>query len=533
MRLGTLTIAITLLTVSLVGCLGQEDLPGGEGPPDEGPAAPNWAEAALASSDAHDHEDRAQHANMTTPNFQVIGHDPLVTDLDGTSPGGSSCGDAATTADGRRLGAQKMADSRGVVVTDLTDASAPTKLGELVLTGTHIYDVAVVPDGQHIALITSQPKEGPLPTGSVGADGHLGTWESPCTDGPVPVTLGQAVQDPVPRPSSLLLVDISDPANPEIVDQRPITGLGHGVFSTTVDEAIWVMGITENLAEGARHYHLYRLTQGPTGPTLEPLSVYAAEPVPEQAQGLIGHSDAWIKPHPKTDQTLGYLSAGGTFEIVDYSDPTMPERLSVWTDMRDGVFDHNIHSAHALDTLWNGTHYTVVGPELGGPPENGAPTGTVWVLDTTDPTDPKEVAAWTLPHEVAWDGSLQFSTHYLTVHDRTLFVSAYHGGIWAIDLADVDQGTPEDPVLLPSIGVFMPAAEAPHPEGYGFPWTPNLEEVHVLDEANGTLVTYDSNSGVYTFTFDADRPAPPPEPWPIEPLPPANGTLPPANGTLP
>lgn len=401
----------------------------------------------------------------------------------------------------------------------------------------------MVPDGQHLALVTAQPKEGPLPTGlGIARPGNgqvLGTWQSACSDEPVPLVLDQAAQDPVPRPSSLLLVDISDPAAPEIVDQRPISGLGHGVFSTTVDGETWVMAITENLAEGARHYHLYRLAEAPSGTVLEPLSVYAAEPVPEQAQGLIGHSDAWIKTHPKTNQTLGYLAAGGTFEIVDYSDPQMPERLSVWTDMRgDGPFDHNLHSAHALDTLWNGagrpcgssasqtsngsscdTHYTVVGPELGGPPENGAPTGTVWVLDTTDPSDPKEVAAWTLPHEVAWDGSLQSSTHYLTVHDRTLFVSAYHGGIWAVDLAGLDEGSPEDPVLLKSIGVFMPAAEAPQPEGYGFPWTPNLEEVHVLDEATGTLVTFDSNSGVYTFTFDADRPAPPPEPWPLEPLP--------------
>lgn len=528
-RASAILLALSLSLGVLAGCLG-DDRPGDQAPA-EGQASafhPRWYEQALASGSDHDHEDRLAHANMTTANFQVVGHDPLVTALDGTSPGGSSCGDATATEDGRRLGAQKMADSSGVVVTDLSDATAPTKLGELVLTATHIYDVAVVPDGQHLALVTSQPKQGPLPNASLPgpSDGlRLGTWTSACTGQRLPLVLGQAAQDPLPRPTSLLLVDLSQPEAPTVVDQRPITGLGHGVFSSLEDGQPWVMAVTESLAEGARHYHLYQLTDTPAGTALEPLSVYAAQPVPEHVQGLIGHSDAWIAEHPGTGQRLGYLSAGGTFEIVDYSEPTMPQQLAVWTDMRgDRPLDHNLHSAHPIDELWDGRHYTVVGPELGGPPENGAPTGTVWVLDTTDPAQPQAVAAWTLPSEVSWDGSLQFSTHYLTVLDRTLFVSAYHGGIWAVELANLTDGSFEDPVLLDSIGVVMPGAEAPSPEGYDYAWTPNLEEVLVLDRANGTLVTFDSNSGVYTFTFDATDPAPAPEPWPLEGLPPAEAS---------
>ena len=43
-----------------------------------------------------------------------------------------------------------------------------------------------------------------------------------------------------------------------------------------------------------------------------------------------------------------------------------------------------------------------------------------------------------------------------------------------------------------------------------------VEEALAFDD--GTLVAFDSNSGLYTFRFDASNPAPAPEPWAIDPV---------------
>lgn len=137
------------------------------------------------------------------------------------------------------------------------------------------------------------------------------------------------------------------------------------------------------------------------------------------------------------------------------------------------------------------------------------PTGIVWVLDTTDPATPVEVVAWPLPRESGWAEHYQFSTHYFGVWEKTLFVSMYHGGIWAVDLSP---GGTEPFALLPSIAAFLPVNVSPAPPEEPVRWAPTREEALVLP--GGDIVTFDSNSGVYVARFDASRPAP--APWPID-----------------
>jgi hypothetical protein len=143
--------------------------------------------------------------------------------------------------------------------------------------------------------------------------------------------------------------------------------------------------------------------------------------------------------------------------------------------------------------------------ELGGRPVN-RPTGWVIVLDTTDPAQPQEAGRWTLPVDVVWEGRLMFSTHYLTVVDRTMFVSMYHGGLWAADLT-----TLPEPL---TVGVLIPANVPPIPvPGARAGWAP--ETLDVLAQPDGSLAVFDASSGVYTVRFDASRPAPPPPPWQV------------------
>jgi hypothetical protein len=181
-----------------------------------------------------------------------------------------------------------------------------------------------------------------------------------------------------------------------------------------------------------------------------------------------------------------------------------------WTDRpgRDG-YGGAIHSV--LPVEHGGRHYTIIGPEWKTHPTDH-PSGIVWVLDTTDPAQPGAVGGWTLPHDVEWTGEYMFSNHYYGVVGSTMFVSMYHGGVWAVDLAPAFAGLGF--ANLPSIGAFLPVAPGVDVVDKSR-WAPTLQEV--LAFPDGVLVTFDGHSGVWTFTFDATFPAPAPKPWPITP----------------
>lgn len=507
-----------MLALVLAGCLGGTKLP--DGVDDALPTIP-WSVAALASD--HEHADLILHEDLSTDNFEVIGYEPLIGEDYGTTTQGNLCGDVSDTRDGRRLA---VVESRGDVafsVSDVTDATNPRWLGELVMRRTYVYDVGAVPDGKHVVLVTTSVKDPDRPTAGALDEPEI-EWRSPCAEGgwrtwhTVPSIVSE---DPVPRPSSLVLVSIADPANPVIVDQRPLPNSGHSVSAWDVDGRTWVVASALLCVPGAgcphlgATFHFYEILDSAAGGKLSPLAVYNS-PLPTEVSEYPtsnGHNDAWILKHPKTGQTLAWLAHGDMgLVILDLADPRQPKFVSQWTDFDPNMGPNdsgNFHSLAPLTYLINDRHYTVTGPEFGGKP-SVRPTGVVWALDTTNPALPKPVGAWTLPHDVKWDDFLQFSTHYLTVTGTTAFVSAYHAGIWAIDLSNLT----DEFQLLPSIGAFLPDKISPEPPQKPFRWTPTVEDVLAFDD--GILFTFDSNSGLYAFRFHADQPAEPPQPWWIE-----------------
>ncbi|HVM45730.1 MAG TPA: hypothetical protein VM582_07315 [Candidatus Thermoplasmatota archaeon] len=488
-----------------VGCV----TPAPEGERDGGnEAPPDWAERVLSWPPDHDHANASHHAGLTTPNFEIVGYDPLFSaHYGGRTPAGYLCGDAQETTDGRRIAVVESRSDVGFAVADVTDPTAPKWLGELVMPTTYVYDVAVVPDGKHLVLVTSQAQTGSL----VPPVRWQAQWRTPCAPQPVPLALAQP--DVLPRPASLLLVSIEDPSAPVIIDQRPLPGLGHSVSSTLLDGRRWVLASAIG-APGTDTFSFYELVDTPLGARLSLLSTYAPPAAQDQLGPEVGgHDDGVIAKHPVTQQTLAYLANRRDLTIVDLADPRAPQvvgRWSDWSPEREG-FSAMLHSLYPLADVRDGRHYTIIGPEWTAKPRDH-PTGIVWVLDTTDPSDITAVAGWTLPHDVEWSERLHFSNHYLSVHGETLFVSMYHAGVWAVDLAPVGS---EPFVNLRSVGVFMPNVVSPRPPERYVRWTPTLEEV--LAFPDGSLVTFDSNSGLYVFRFDATRPAPSPEPWPIVP----------------
>lgn len=467
-----------------------------------------WSELALPYGEDHDHFDVAQHQDLTTPNFEIIGFDPLVSPTLGRTPGGHHCGDAQQTTDGRRLAVVEMRNLGGFMVSDVTDPVKPKWLGEFVMRTTRVYDAAMVPDGKHVLLVTTeQTPLGPLPLPPVSDD--LGIdWRDACTGRTV--SLRSAAEDPVPRPSSLILVSIEDPSAPRILDQRPIPRNGHSAYAALIDGQYRILVSVYGPQNGYDYFQFYDLVDSPTGKRLELQSMHLLRGSIPSLEPLRVH-DGWIAKHPGSGRIIAYLAGGAAFETLDVTDARDPRPLGRWSDWTPerNAFSGALHSVFPLTELWGGRHYTVLGPEFGGKP-GPQPSGTIWVLDTTDPAKPFAVAAWTLPHDVEWSGQYMFSNHYFSVVNRTLFVSMYHGGVWAVDLGALEPG---NFTRLPSIGVFMPDGASPKPPTTISRWTPTLQEI--LDMPDGTLVTFDGSAGLYTVRFDAARPMTAPEPWPI------------------
>jgi hypothetical protein len=226
--------------------------------------------------------------------------------------------------------------------------------------------------------------------------------------------------------------------------------------------------------------------------------------------------DGYIHKHPITGKWYGYLAYGSSgLVIIDLTDPKNPTFVSHWEDWSkfgkaapgSQTF---VHEALPMDEVWDGKHYTFIGEECGGRRAE-TPTCLIVTLDTTDPKNPKFVGGWTLPVETGgWNGAM-FSPHYLAVQNRTLFITMYHAGVWAVDVS-----TEDGLRKMPSVGVYLPDKESPKPVGKRVP--PYDFYPVVLDTLplkDGSMIVYDGFTGLYVVRFDATQPAPSPEPWPL------------------
>jgi hypothetical protein len=503
-----LLVALFLMTA---GCLGATSPK--IGTVDEAKALvfdEHWAELALPYGEDHDHKNAAQH-NHSTPNFELLGWNPLVTDHYGTSAGGYLCGDSADRGSRRLSVVHGLGTDVALVVVDVTDPRNPQKLGELAMPNTGARDVAITPDGRYVLLGTTGAKQSeknpPIASGQAPA---FATWDSPCNDGPVPVPfVGQGPMEQIPWADGVVLINLQNPKQPTIESWFPEGPLGvHSIYATQVRDSYYVISSVVNLVAAVTFFHLYEIQMTAAGAKLVHLAYLLESPLEGNAPVINGHNDATIAIHPVTQKTYAYLAHWHQgLVIVDITNPRTPVTVGRWTDNPPGntavgTNDHgDIHEALPIDTLWNGKHYTFIGQEILGHPTS-RPTGYMKALDTTDPAHPKDVAMWTLPVDVQWSASLQFSTHYISRHNTTVFMSNYHGGLWAIDVSGIENST-----KLPSIGVFLPANVSPKPPpARSYQWTPTVMENEAL--SNGDIVVWDSGSGCYVVHFDATQPAP-------------------------
>lgn len=513
----SLLLALLAASVAAAGCV--------QGPSDAGTVEPqsglparaadlptDWVLGMIPTGEKHDHGDPAQHQNLSTPNFHVLGWDPLVTDHYGATVHGMGCGGVGATTEGRKIAiVHSISTDVAFVVADVTDPTKPTKLGEYVLPNVVVWDATITPDGQH-ALVGAYPfifggDELKLPGGaalpeSIDARPPVAVqplWRDACTG----ETREAGPEQYLLMGPSIIMVGLQDPTNPTLEQWIPQPVIGpHSVYSVAIDGTTYAVSSVTNLVHEASYYTIFEVRNGPTGGVLVPLSVIQAPGRRLPSVFDNGHTDVAIHKHPGTGQVLAYLANWNTgVEIYDISIPQAPLLVGSWADGEAG----NMHNTLPLPVMWGEKHYSIVGQEVGRPEDR--PSGWIYLLDTTDPANPTEVSRWTLPIEPDWDSDdgLLFSTHYVDVLNRTMFVTNYHGGMWAVDLTD--ETAPR------TVGHFLPDRLTPMPLGeqqtaFG------VEDV-VVDPVTGVLTVWDNGGGIYQIHFDLNDPAPAITEWQV------------------
>ena len=458
-----------------------------------------------ASDDAHDHANRAQHAGITTPNFEVLGYDALVTETFGTTLTGMGCGGSVTREDGRKLAiVHSISTEVSFVVADVTDPAAPTMLGEFYLPNAVVWDADISADGNHVLIgayppgpvfgrdVTLPVPPAPLSlptTAPEWAKGHLGfmLFRNACTGKVVEVGPPNYLPGP-----AIVMAGIQDPENPTFEDYVPQPVIGpHSVGSQMIDGTLYATSSVTNLAHHGSYYTIFEITQN----KLVPYTVIRTPGNPSPTN-LNGHTDVYLHKHPVTGQTLAYLANWDGMYVYDISLPA-PVELAAWYDAG------SVHTTYPFPTMIDDKAYLMVGQEVGEPSE--LPSGWVYILDVTDPARPTEVGRWTLPVKPKWDnGGLMFSPHYVAILNHTLFVSNYHGGLWAVDISDMTQPL--------AYGIFVPDRDSPMPFG-GNNYGPTIEDV-IVDQETGLITTWDNAGGVYVLRFDESVDVPRAPAWP-------------------
>jgi hypothetical protein len=501
-----LPLAIVAMSI-LAGCAGSR--PGGDTDPTQvlKPVIPDdWAEHAVPSGEGHDHFNSAHHQNLSTANFDLLGWNPLISESYGITPGYHLCGDATDTGE-RRFAAVQGGGDVAFILVDVTDGADPKVIGELLMPTVSARDIALTPDGKYVVVGTSgakQPERGPVPP--LETQPQV-IWRSPCNS--QDLVLAGPEQN-LPLANGVVLVSIQTPATPEIMSYFPLPALGaHSIYAQKIASQYYVLASVTNLATATTYFDLFDIVETEDRAALVHVSYILEQPQQGNAPLINGHNDGVIVPHPINNRVYGWFALWHQgLAIVDLSNPRVPMVVGRWTDNPPGntavgTNDYgDVHEALPLNETWDGKHYTFIGQEILGRPSY-APSGYMKVLDTTDPANPKAVTQWNLPTEVEWNASLQFSTHYISRHNQTVFMSHYHAGVWAIDVSDLT--IPQ----LPAIGVFVPANVSPKPPPTvrSYDWTPTVMENNALP--NGDIVVWDSSSGVYVVHFDETNKAPP------------------------
>jgi hypothetical protein len=515
-------VLVSVAVLAFAGCVSQNAAVSPQSTAAATALPANWFEKALEHGQGHDHKDILQHQNASTPNFELLGHDPLLTQhYNGAPAFGYGCGGAATSAQGRKLVVvSAFENDLAFVLVDVTDPAHPQKVGEFYSKGMASYDADITPDGKYVSIAMNALLRQP------GADQPA--VEVPRLEFRSACATQELAMPDLAFHEGIVLIDISNPMKPTYADWDFTPGLNlHSVSSARIDNVTWVMGSELGLSHQSSYFVFDQIMDTPLGAKLVRMSTFDSPPVAIGDSPTVpifnGHTDVVMQKHPLDHKTYAYIAdwEGGVLTL-DMSVPQVPVLVSSWTPpggsptsdlqvqgsfLDAGPCYHNaIHEVLPAPTAWDGKFYLFAGQECPMKVDSKAPGGQVFVLDATDPKNVHMVGEWHLPEDTGkWTVEYQASPHYLSLVNRTLFVSDYHAGLWAADVS-----TPEALKSPPSIGVYLPSIPPPVAPKKN-DTIPFDEQVDVFPD--GTIVLNEDTTGLYVLRFDATHPAPPAAPF--------------------
>lgn len=473
-----LTVLGFLAAALVAGCLDDRPLADDGGM--DGYSSPDdpIPEEADSGSVGHDHRDPAQHRFVR--NATLVAHDDLR--QFGWSP---EVPVGAHVVD--------VAPARGLLAVGVNGGH-----GDDGQQGFHLFDVSDPARLVHLSYYDSGQPVGGDRTLAFSDDGNL-------------LFLGYEGD---PRPG-VAAVDVSDPSDPrEVAFWDDPQGYGsHTISAGSIDgvQHVFSLAMGVNIlryADGAFTLVGKYLTADQLA-ALDAVGMVALEdngPATSYVfRALYGHDMTFFQD-PVTGRPLllvAYAYEG--LKAVDLSVPSAPALLFRWQAPPDTAHKHYVHSVEA-QRLESGQLLVVVGSET-FEEENQGIASPVWVLDATAAAAaslplqvaPQHVGTWRNPGGAA-AGSLGLSVHFFRLEDGLLYLSHYHGGVWAIDLR-----TPEAQAEPRAFGYAMPVPAAPvaPPEdcciGFDLDGVPMVFDVEVLD---GTAYAADLLQGVTAIRFD-------------------------------
>lgn len=468
-----------LALVSLAGCL--------SGPtPDE---ADGWTSPAdpIPHGGEHDHVDPAQHRFAL--NATIVDVDDL--QRFGASPELS-------------VGAHAIARAGGKVAVAVNGMRGEGQQGF------HLFDVSDPADMQHLAFYDAGvPVYGDRTiTFSTDGDTVFLGYER----GPRPGVAAIDVSDPAGLKEVAFFSDPAGVLNP--ADTPAPVGFGpHTVSSGNIGGQEYVFYVAYGVA-------ILRFT----GDAFEVVGRYVTNDEASALQDAV----AQLASDPEAFRTFAYRSvyahdvsffdddgrplllvayAYDGLKVLDLSDPALPVPVARWLPPPDGDHPHYVHSAAAARI--DGRLIIALGTET-FEPELQEIASPIWILDATDAVADGDPLAEPV-HEGTWrnpggapSGDLHRSVHFFRIHGGDLYLSHYHGGVWAVGI-----GTPEERAAPRAWGYIMPVPDdaVPVPEecclGHDTAGAPMVLDVEVTDDG---VFAADHVQGLVALRFT--RPSP-------------------------
>lgn len=374
------------------------------------------------------------------------------------------------------LGRRGGADG-GFIILDVTDPAHPERLGDYQ--GLANYDMESTYDNEYVFFVSQ----------------YLNNQQPP--------SLPPRDAGDVPR--GIHVVDVSNPADPTEAFFFPAPTRGaHTItyyrteggrelvaaqlYDFIPDPSLGLPAPDQGINPAAQRVVLFDFVRTPT-PRLVPLSTFEKHPLdPSEAREAFPH-DVAIQKHPLTGQLILYVAYWDLGAVlVDITDPTTPEELSVLDDFSPSRIA-SVHLAAPSDALIDGVHVTVTEPEHGPADE----TGQYTLFDTTDPSSPKRLGFWRLPGDLQNDEGLRFSPHNFEVEGGRLYLGHYHGGVWVVDIST--KALQLEPNALAYV---QPTAPRPDYEG-------DIPNVWTALYDTGYVYASDVATGLHVYEYAGER----------------------------